>query len=59
MTPDLLYEISDLCYSLDKIAVKIHSDLSGFYSGTKKNLSQFWGQMAKEECSPGKRSKFF
>jgi diguanylate cyclase (GGDEF)-like protein len=49
MAPDLLYDIIDLCYSLDKIAVKIYSDLSGFYSGKEKELSQFWGQMAKEE----------
>jgi len=49
MAPDLLYDIIDLCYSLDKIAVKIYSDLSGFYSGKEKELSQFWGQMSKEE----------
>jgi hypothetical protein len=38
MAPDLLYDIIDLCYSVDKIAEKIYSDLSGFYSGTEKGF---------------------
>ena len=49
MAPDLLYDIIELCYSLDKIAVKIYGDLSEFYSSKEKELSQFWAKMVKEE----------
>jgi diguanylate cyclase (GGDEF)-like protein len=49
MVPDLLYDIIDLCYTLDKAAVTIYSDLSQFYSERENELSRFWGQMAKEE----------
>ncbi|MCP4214337.1 MAG: GGDEF domain-containing protein [bacterium] len=49
MFDDILHQIIDLCYTIDKTAHTIYRELSRVYSEENTELTGFWEKMATEE----------